>query len=234
MYEGLQDLLTDWAAQFRRLRLMRGDLRRGLLDDAFREMLHRQTLGHPLFTIELLHGLQEQGDLVQDSEGCWVEGEALDWETLPTRVEAVIAERISRLAHLLQAELRVASVEGEGFTAEVIARVRSAGEGEVVGGIVVLLVNAARRGSDPSAAALSRGVAPFLPFFLSMAMTVGVAPLLFVQVLYGQFCHFPCTEEQYGFSFKFTKDLPAQLHGGIANGNRMVTDTRFASHPLGH
>jgi predicted ATPase len=99
----------------------------------FREMIYRQTHGHPLFTIELLRGLQERGDLVQDPEGRWVEGPALDWETLPARVEAVIAERIGRLAEPLQAALRVASVEGEVFTAEVVARVRAADEREVVG-----------------------------------------------------------------------------------------------------
>jgi predicted ATPase/DNA-binding SARP family transcriptional activator len=100
---------------------------------AFREMLYRQTRGQPLFTIELLRGLQEQGDLAKDQEGYWVEGPALDWETLPARVEAVIAERIGRLAEPLRAELRVASVEGETFTAEVVARVQAASEGEVVG-----------------------------------------------------------------------------------------------------
>jgi DNA-binding SARP family transcriptional activator/predicted ATPase len=89
----------------------------------FREMLYRQTRGHPLSTIELLQGMQERGDLVQDDEGRWVEGPALDWETLPVRVEATIAERIGRLAEPLQATLRVASVEGEDFTAEVLARV---------------------------------------------------------------------------------------------------------------
>jgi predicted ATPase len=47
-------------------------------------------------------------------------------------VEAVIAERIGRLAQPLQAALRAASVEGEVFTAEVVARVRAADEGEVV------------------------------------------------------------------------------------------------------
>jgi predicted ATPase len=99
----------------------------------FREMLYRQTHGHPLFTIELLRGLQEQGDLVQDPEGHWVEGRALDWDTLPARVEAVIAERIGRLTEPLQDALRVASVEGEVFTAEVVARVRAADEREVVG-----------------------------------------------------------------------------------------------------
>ncbi|MCR4405553.1 MAG: AAA family ATPase [Anaerolineae bacterium] len=100
---------------------------------AFREMLYRQTRGHPLFTIELLQGLQEREDLVQDPEGRWVEGPALDWETLPARVEAVIAERIGRLAEPLQAALRVACVEGEIFTAEVVARVRATDEREMLG-----------------------------------------------------------------------------------------------------
>ncbi|MGB3716270.1 MAG: tetratricopeptide repeat protein, partial [Candidatus Promineifilaceae bacterium] len=98
----------------------------------FREMLYRQTLGHPLFTVELLRGMQERGDLVQDPEGWWVEGPALDWEILPARVEAAIAERIGRLAQPLRATLRVASVEGEEFTAEVVARVLKTDERTVV------------------------------------------------------------------------------------------------------
>jgi predicted ATPase len=56
----------------------------------------------------------------------------LDWETLPTRVEAVIAERIGRVAEPLQSALRVASVEGEVFTAEVVARVQGADPRQVV------------------------------------------------------------------------------------------------------
>jgi predicted ATPase len=71
--------------------------------------------------------------LVQDLEGRWVEGPALDWETLPARVEAVIAERIGRLSEPLQAMLRAASVEGEVFTAEVVAQVRAADEREMLG-----------------------------------------------------------------------------------------------------
>lgn len=54
--------------------------------------------------------------------------------------------------------------------------------GATVGGTVVVLLNALRKQSEAS-----RALTPFLPFFLSMAMTLGVAPLLFVQVLYGQF-----------------------------------------------
>lgn len=102
------------------------------LADAFRESLHQHTSGYSLFTVELLRGMQERGDLIQDGEGRWIEGPALDWETLPTRLEAVIAERIGRLPKRLRDALTVASVEGETFTAEVVARVRAADEGEMV------------------------------------------------------------------------------------------------------
>jgi predicted ATPase len=95
------------------------------LDDAFRQGLFEHTGGHPLFTAELLRHMQERGDLVQDEDGCWGEGPGLDWTDLPSRVEGVIAERIGRLAGHLREYLAVASVEGEQFTAEVIAQVQS-------------------------------------------------------------------------------------------------------------
>jgi predicted ATPase len=102
------------------------------LGENFRETLYRQTRGHPLSTVELLRDMQERGDLVQDSEGRWVEGQALDWEALPVQVEAVIAERLGRLSEPERELLRVASVEGEIFTAEVLARVLGTDEREVV------------------------------------------------------------------------------------------------------
>ena len=103
------------------------------LELPFREMLHRQTRGQPMFTVELLRDMQDRGDLVQDQHGRWIEGPALDWHTMPARVEAVIAERIGRLDEPLRAALRVASVEGETFTAEVVARVRASNEREILG-----------------------------------------------------------------------------------------------------
>ena len=102
------------------------------LDAAFREMLHRHTGGHPLFTVELLRGLQERGGLTKDEAGRWIAGPALDWEALPPRLEAVIAERLGRLPENWQAMLAAASVEGEEFTAEAVARVQMEDERQVV------------------------------------------------------------------------------------------------------
>ena len=102
------------------------------LTAGFRETLYQQTGGHPLFTVELLRGMQERGDLVKDNEGYWLEGKALDWSKLPGRVEAVIAERIARLDETSRQVLEVASVEGETFTAEVVGQINSTGEQEIV------------------------------------------------------------------------------------------------------
>jgi tetratricopeptide (TPR) repeat protein len=102
------------------------------LGDSFRQSVYQQTSGHPLFTVELLWGMQERGELAQDAEGRWVEGSALGWETLPARVEAVVAERIGRLPDRLRDLLTAASIEGETFTAEVLAQVAAAGERETV------------------------------------------------------------------------------------------------------
>jgi len=87
----------------------------------FGETLFRQTGGHALYTVELLRGMQVRGDLIQDTEGRWIEGPTLNWDILPSRVEAVIAERVDRLPASLREMLRWASVEGEIFTAEVVA-----------------------------------------------------------------------------------------------------------------
>ncbi|HEU5103218.1 MAG TPA: AAA family ATPase, partial [Roseiflexaceae bacterium] len=102
------------------------------LDEAFRTALYQQTGGHPLFTIELLRDLQERGALAHDHAGCWVVAPNLDWSRLPARVEGVIGERVGRLDAQLREILQVASVEGEEFTAEVLARVLGADEPEIV------------------------------------------------------------------------------------------------------
>jgi adenylate cyclase len=93
------------------------------LGPAFRERFFERTQGHPLFTVELLRALQSRGDLVWDPQSGWVAGQQLDCERLPARIEAVIAERVDRLDERLRGILAVASVEGEVFTAQVVAQV---------------------------------------------------------------------------------------------------------------
>jgi serine/threonine protein kinase/predicted ATPase len=98
----------------------------------FRDTFFHQTRGHPLFTIEMLRSMQEQGMLIEDKKGCWVEGMELDWEALPAKIDAVIGERIGRLEVRLQELLTVASVEGGDFTSDVLAMVRKEEVREVI------------------------------------------------------------------------------------------------------
>ena len=94
------------------------------LSEKFTQALYHHTGGHPLFTVELLRTMQERGALVKDDRGQWVEGSGLNWDSFPPRVEGVIEERINRLEEKQRKVLSVASVEGEQFTAEVVAKVQ--------------------------------------------------------------------------------------------------------------
>lgn len=89
----------------------------------FRDTLYQHTSGHPLFTVELIRDLKARGEWVRDAAGCWTAGPALDWQQLPARVEAIIAERINRVPDHWQPLLEAACVEGDEFTAEIIAEV---------------------------------------------------------------------------------------------------------------
>jgi DNA-binding SARP family transcriptional activator len=102
------------------------------LDARFRDALYGCTDGHALFTVELLRGMQTRGDLVRDAAGRWTASPSLQWDRLPARVEAVIAERIRRLPAVWQPLLAAAAVEGEEFTAEAVARACHIGETEVI------------------------------------------------------------------------------------------------------
>ena len=93
------------------------------LETPFRDTLFRHTQGHALFTVELLRGMKKRGELCQDNTGKWVVGPSLEWGALPARVDAVIAARLGSVPPTLRQVLNVAAVEGEEFTAEIVAQV---------------------------------------------------------------------------------------------------------------
>ncbi len=92
------------------------------LDAAFRDALYQRTGGQALYTVELVHFLREQGLLAQTDRGDWAVAGPVDWDRLPARVEGVISERTARLAADERELLTAASVLGESFAAEVLAR----------------------------------------------------------------------------------------------------------------
>jgi tetratricopeptide (TPR) repeat protein len=85
-----------------------------------------------LFTVELVREMQERGDLRQDADGQWIDDPTINWNVLPARVEGAIEKRIQRLEQEMRSILTIASVEGETFTAEVVARVQQVQERALV------------------------------------------------------------------------------------------------------
>ncbi len=100
-------------------------------DGDFRQALWRQTGGQPLLTVELLRHLEERGDLVRGPTGRWSVARAIRWDDVPARVTGALAQRLARVGPDASDVLRVASVEGSTFTAEVVAQVLEVDGGRV-------------------------------------------------------------------------------------------------------
>ncbi|WPD24471.1 MAG: tetratricopeptide repeat protein [Candidatus Electrothrix scaldis] len=102
------------------------EARRCDVSNFFRETFYKRTNGHPLFAVELLRSLQLRDDVfVEDAYGNWKEHPNLDWSKLPTRLarlDGLIEERIERLSPELREIIYIASIEGQEFTAQVIAQ----------------------------------------------------------------------------------------------------------------
>jgi tetratricopeptide (TPR) repeat protein len=94
------------------------------VDQGFADTLFATTRGHPLFTVEVTHAMQQRGALVRDRSGRWTASPRLDWEAVPPRVEAVINARLTTLAPEQRADLEAASVQAEAFSPDQIAAVR--------------------------------------------------------------------------------------------------------------
>lgn len=100
------------------------------IGESFRAALLEHTNGHPLFTVELVRYLREQGCLACDNGGTWVIARDVSWSELPPRIEGVIGERIGRLEDELREILTVASV-GTGatdFLAQIVAKIQNVEE----------------------------------------------------------------------------------------------------------
>jgi len=108
------------------------DAEPNVLDQDFRQALCDRTEGHPIFVIELLRAMRDRGDLVKDDQGRWMAKAGIDWSTFPERVDGILAERMARLTAEELTLLQAASVEGNSFIAEVVARLTGQDARQVV------------------------------------------------------------------------------------------------------
>lgn len=94
----------------------------------FREEMLRKTGGNPLFISELVRVLKENGSLVREDE-YWKEGEWINWQVCPVRIEGVIREKVAALEAEKAELLACAAVQGQCFYMQVLARM--AGKTEI-------------------------------------------------------------------------------------------------------
>ena len=94
------------------------------LGEQLRRQLAERSQGHAMYAVETIRELQESGGLLRDGEGRWVESPDIAWDRWPPRIEGLLAERFGRLDEDILEMLLVASVEGEEFTADVVAAVQ--------------------------------------------------------------------------------------------------------------
>jgi class 3 adenylate cyclase/tetratricopeptide (TPR) repeat protein len=91
--------------------------------------LHRRTEGNPFFTQEIVRSLVERGDL-QARHGRWAVPDLTKLH-VPTRVRAVVGQRLSRLQPVSREILQEASVLGQTFTFDHLQRVLARDEEEL-------------------------------------------------------------------------------------------------------
>ncbi|MCP5095837.1 MAG: tetratricopeptide repeat protein [Chloroflexi bacterium] len=93
-----------------------------IITDDFRKALFQHTEGHPLFTVELLRAIQTSQESLTEMPPDF-EHTLQTLHKWPTRIEAIIEDRINHLPEEIYQILLVASVEGSTFTAQVLASV---------------------------------------------------------------------------------------------------------------
>jgi DNA-binding SARP family transcriptional activator len=96
------------------------------------DLLQRETDGNPFFVREVLRHLVESGVVEQAASGQWVTGAALGAVPLPTSVREVIRVRIARLGEIVSQMLSVAAVIGREFEVELLARVSTIAEEDLL------------------------------------------------------------------------------------------------------
>lgn len=96
------------------------DARPNQLASHFRKRLFTLTQGHPLLTVEFLRDLEEREVIDRAKNGTLQLQKPSIWDDLPEKFVALLESWLQPLSPELRELLRVASVEGDEFTASVV------------------------------------------------------------------------------------------------------------------
>ena len=95
---------------------------RSLIDNEFVEKLHDETEGNPLFALETLNLLVDEGFL-SEKEGQWILTAPTEKMGIPSKIHEVITRRIMRLGREERKILDLAAVCGHSFNPDTISKI---------------------------------------------------------------------------------------------------------------
>lgn len=98
---------------------------------AFRDEMFKKTGGNPLFIVELLNSLKENGSIVENQEG-WTEKCGVNWDVWPVRIDGIVREKVAGLEERKLEILSVACVQGYGFSVQVLSKMVDMSENELL------------------------------------------------------------------------------------------------------
>jgi tetratricopeptide (TPR) repeat protein len=101
------------------------------IDEKFVEKLYEETEGNPLFTLEMLNLLVDEGFLSEEG-GRWTLTAPMEEIRIPSKVHDVIVRRIGRLGREDRNLLNLAAVCGRSFSPETLSRTLASDIVEVV------------------------------------------------------------------------------------------------------
>jgi len=97
---------------------------RSLIDNEFVEKLYDETEGNPLFALETLNLLVDEGFL-SEKEGQWILTAPTERMGIPSKIHEVITRRIARLGREQRKLLDLAAVCGHSFNPDILSRTLS-------------------------------------------------------------------------------------------------------------
>ncbi len=104
-------------------RIIRSVLKNTDFSNKFFYRIYRETDGTPLFVLELLRLLVEDGSIAKNEKGEWSLVQDIDVLDIPSKVYDVVKRRLDRLTEEERDILECASVIGEEFQSDIVGKV---------------------------------------------------------------------------------------------------------------
>lgn len=109
-------------------------------NSSFGQLINQETQGNPLFLVETIASLRDEGRLPQSAE-MWQQGFQADQLSIPSQVQTIIQNRLNRLDHLSRQIVTAVAVFRNSFSLAAIMSISQYSEAELLEGLDTLLMS---------------------------------------------------------------------------------------------